>query len=186
MKIYTKQGDGGETGLLGGGRVAKSEPRIHAIGALDELNAALGMVLATPELVDELRSTLLRVQNGLFEVGAALASPDPEANRETFPGETAWLEQIIDATEALLPPLDRFILPGGQSAGAGIHWARTLCRRAEREVVGAVGREPGRANLLAYLNRLSDALFVLARRANQLDGAAETPWLRLGGSGTGR
>lgn len=186
MKIYTKQGDGGQTGLLGGGRVAKSESRIHAIGSLDELNAALGMVLAMEGVVDELRSTLLRVQNGLFEAGAALASPDPEANREVFPGETNWLEQVIDATESLLPPLDRFILPGGRGAGAGIHWARTLCRRAERDIVGAVGHEPGRANLLAYLNRLSDALFVLARRANQLAGAAETPWLRLGQPGTGR
>ncbi len=176
MRIYTKKGDGGETGLLGGSRTSKSDPRIHALGSLDELNASLGFILASAQVPLELREVLGRIQNVLFDTGAALASTDPSAKAEIFPPETAWLESVIDGVEAKLPPLDRFILPGGSPSGAALHWARTVCRRAEREVVATAQAQEERAPLLAYINRLSDALFVLARRANQIDGVAEIAW----------
>lgn len=177
MRIYTKQGDGGETGLLGGARARKSDPRIRALGALDEFNAALGLTVASSTWTEALRGLLSRAQHTLFEAGAAVAAIAPSRDPLDFAQETTWLEQWIDANDARLAPLDRFILPGGASQGAWLHWARTLCRRAEREVEEVVGGVEGHASLLAYLNRLSDALFVAARLANLESGRAEEPWV---------
>lgn len=175
-RIYTKAGDAGRTGYLGKGRLAKDHPRICALGTLDELNAALGIVLAGPDLSPSLASLLQRIQNVLFDAGASVASADPHRGEPLLDGETEWLEQLIDRTELELDPLDRFILPGGSRSGAVLHWARTVSRRAERDLVHAFGRDPKRTYLLRYLNRLSDALFVLARWANRLDRVSETPW----------
>jgi cob(I)alamin adenosyltransferase len=175
-RIYTKAGDAGRTGYLGKGRLSKDHPRIRALGALDELNAALGIALADPDVPASLVEPIRRIQNVLFDAGASVASADPRSGEPLLESETSWLEQLIDRTELELEPLTRFILPGGSRAGAMLHWARTVSRRAEREVVHAFGRDPERAYLLRYLNRLSDALFVLARWANRLDRVAETPW----------
>jgi cob(I)alamin adenosyltransferase len=175
-RIYTKAGDAGRTGYLGKGRLAKDHPRIAALGSLDELNAAIGMVLADRDLLSSVASRLRRIQNTLFDAGASVASADPERGKLLLDAETGWLEELIDRIELELDPLERFILPGGSRAGAGLHWARTVSRRAERDLVHAFGRDVKRTYLLRYLNRLSDALFVLARQANRLDGVAETPW----------
>jgi cob(I)alamin adenosyltransferase len=181
-KIYTKTGDTGLTGLLGRGRVTKDDPRIEAYGTIDELNAVLGMVRASP-LAAEDDARLARVQEELFVVGSALADPDPNGpfHAAIGPGPAARLEAEIDALEADLTPLTRFILPGGAPAAAGLHLARTVCRRAERRVV-ALGRQPGEhvpGDLIIYLNRLSDYLFVLARAVNRRAGVADIPWRGL-------
>ncbi len=179
MKIYTKTGDAGETGLFGGPRVLKDAPRIEAYGTLDELNAVLGVVRASglPAAFD---ASVARVQHQLFDLGAELASPDPEKLRVSGIGEQeiVALEQEIDAWEATLPPLRQFILPGGALAGAQVHVARTVCRRAERRLVTLVAVEGEHIDPLAvkYVNRLSDWLFVLARAVNQATGNGDTPW----------
>jgi cob(I)alamin adenosyltransferase len=175
-RIYTRTGDAGRTGYLGKGRLAKDHPRICALGSLDELNAALGLALANPNLPAELPRPLRRIQNVLFDAGASVASADPHVGEALLDRETEWLEGLIDRTEEELPPLDRFILPGGGGSGATLHWARTVSRRAERDLVRAFASDPKRGYLLRYLNRLSDTLFVLARWANRLDGVIETPW----------
>ncbi len=179
MKIYTKTGDNGMTGLLGAGRMAKDEPRIEAYGTVDELNAAVGIVrAANPGL--EADRMLERVQIDLFSVGAALADPNPDGKfqRAVTPDHSARLEFWIDELEAELPKLEQFILPGGVPAAAALHLARTVCRRAERQVV-RLARQPGESiptPLLIYLNRLSDFLFVLARAVNYRAGSVDTPW----------
>src|SRR5690606_39904546 len=134
------------------------------------------MVLADPDLSSSIASPLRRIQNTLFDAGASVASADAERGKLLLDAETGWLEGLIDRTELELEPLDRFILPGGSRSGAALHWARTVSRRAERDLVHAFGRDEKRTYLLRYVNRLSDALFVLARHANRLDGVAETPW----------
>ena len=179
MKIYTKTGDDGSTGLLGPGRVAKCSLRIDAYGTVDELNAAIGVARAAGLDADS-DSRLARVQDDLFAVGAALADPSP-----TGPFHTALkanraerLEGEIDELEITLPPLTQFVLPGGTAGAANIHLARTICRRAERGVV-ALGQSPEEsvpAELVVYLNRLSDFLFVLARAANSRAGVGDIPW----------
>jgi cob(I)alamin adenosyltransferase len=178
MKIYTKTGDRGETGLYGGGRVRKDAPRIEAYGTVDELNAVLGMARAEP-LPAEIDGLLARVQNELFDVGAELATLDPAARGPQI-GEPqiAGLEQEIDRFEAHLPPLKQFILPGGTRAAAALHLARTVCRRAERRVLtaAAIDEAPISAQIVVYLNRLSDLLFVLARAANQAAGQPDVAW----------
>lgn len=181
-KIYTKAGDGGDTGYLGPGRIRKDSPRVQALGALDEANSALGTVLASDALPETLRGTLLRIQDDLFEAGAAVASASADFGASVLTAETEWLEGEIDRLEATLPPLDRFILPGGSATGAQLHWARTVCRRAEREVVAAFAEEPGRSALLGFVNRLSDALFVIARASNQALARPETTWISRGKS----
>jgi cob(I)alamin adenosyltransferase len=179
MKIYTKTGDAGQTGLFAGARVAKDDPRIEAVGAVDELNAALG-VARTAELPAKLDAVLATLQNELFDVGAELATPEPEkANiSRTTAEQIARLEAMIDQHEAELEPLTQFILPGGTSAAAQLHLARTVCRRAERRVLtlAATSQQPVSSQLLAYLNRLGDLLFVLARSANHAAGQAEIKW----------
>lgn len=179
MKIYTKTGDGGETGLFAGPRVPKDHPRIAAYGEVDELNTVLGLVRAEspPAEIDEL---LGRIQNELFSVGAELATPNPAAHGTNLIGDSQIeaLEQAIDRFEERLEPLRQFILPGGTKTAAALHLARAVCRRAERHVV-ALAREPQTPvslTVLRYLNRLSDFLFVIARAANSASGRPDVPW----------
>ncbi len=181
MKIYTKTGDGGETGLFGGPRVKKNDPRVSAYGEVDELNAVLGLARAGVE-DPELEAHLARIQDELFCVGAELATPQGARARSAIPPVeprwTAALEAAIDAWEAELPPLRQFVLPGGTRTAATLHLARCTCRRAERQVVGLAAATPGEVSpaVLAYLNRLSDFLFLAARVANHRAGRAEVPW----------
>jgi len=179
VKIYTRTGDAGETGLFDGRRVPKSDLRVEAYGEVDELNATIGLALAE-ELDGDLAAMLQAVQRDLFALGGRLADPAgkiaPRVEKVAVrDADVARLEGWIDALEAELAPLRRFILPGGGRAAALLHLARTVCRRAERRVVqlGPGALEP---QLLAYVNRLSDFLFVLARVANRRAGVAETEW----------
>jgi cob(I)alamin adenosyltransferase len=180
VKIYTRGGDGGDTGLLGKGRVRKDVRRIEACGAVDELNASLGFCLAAIRDAD-LCHLLQEVQRRLFTVGALLGDvrkrpgPLPEKMR-LAPEDVAALETAIDRSETELSPLESFLLPGGAEAAARLQLARTVCRRAERRVVSLTEREEIEPAVLAYLNRLSDLLFVLARVANRRAGAPEIPW----------
>ncbi len=177
MKIYTRTGDQGETGLFGGPRVRKDVPRIEAYGTIDELNAVLGLARAAapPPEVD---AVLLRVQHELFVLGAELATPAPghAAVPAIAQANVAALEAEIDRFEAVLPPLKEFILPAGSPAAAHLHLARTVCRRAERRAVSLAVAEPVSPVVLQYLNRLSDLLFVLARAANHAVGQPDVPW----------
>ncbi len=180
MKIYTRGGDAGGTALFGGTRVSKSDPRVAAYGEVDELNACLGVVRAQGELAGDLAALLEHVQKDLFAIGARLADPAEKiAERVTKVAVTdadiQRLEDWIDRFEAELPPLRRFILPGGNGAGALLHLSRTVCRRAERSIV-ALGADSVEAHLLAYVNRLSDLLFVLARVVNHRSGQPEVEW----------
>jgi cob(I)alamin adenosyltransferase len=182
MRIYTRTGDAGDTGLFGGRRVPKDAPRVEAYGTVDELNASIGVARACPG--DETTGDLLAViQNDLFVLGADLATPLEAGERvgarevpRVRADHVARLEQEIDRLEEELPPLDRFILPGGSERGALLHLARTVCRRAERHVVALARAEPVSPETVRYLNRLSDLLFVLARRVNQQAGIPELPW----------
>lgn len=179
MKIYTKTGDQGETGLIGGVRVSKDHARIQAYGALDELNAGLGFALSHPAGVPEpLRGQLSRVQSELFHLGAELATPQGQAPRATMVDAAAIqdLEKEIDRMEQDLTPLRSFILPGGHPSAAALHLARTVCRRAEREAVSLSHAESLRPQVVQYLNRLGDYLFVAARWVNHKHQTAETPW----------
>jgi cob(I)alamin adenosyltransferase len=177
MKIYTKTGDAGETGLYGGSRVRKDHPRIEAYGAVDELNSVLGLARAE-SLPSEVDALLARLQNGLFDVGAELATIEPEKHGVALVAaeQIAALEQAIDRHELTLAPLKQFILPGGTRAAACLHLARTVCRRAERRTLTLASSHDVRRELLVYLNRLSDLLFVLARVANASAGQADVPW----------
>jgi cob(I)alamin adenosyltransferase len=178
VKIYTRTGDDGTTGLFGPGRVIKSSPRVEAYGSVDELNAALGAALA----VDRerwLAAELQAIQSQLFNVGAELATTAPElrARLETVgDAEIATLERWIDRLEADLEPLTGFILPGGSPLAAELHRCRTVCRRAERRLVALHASEPLEPRLVRYLNRLGDLLFVMARWCNRRAGVAEIRW----------
>jgi cob(I)alamin adenosyltransferase len=179
VKIYTRTGDSGDTALFDGTRVQKSDPRVGAYGDLDELNAWLGFVaahLSDDDVIPKLR----QIQRDLFAIGARLADPSHRiAGRVTkaviSADDIARLEAWIDALDAELPALRRFILAGGSSAGASLHVARTVCRRAERSMV-ALGDEAFEAELLQYLNRLSDLLFTMARAVNRRAGVPEVEW----------
>ena len=178
MKIYTRTGDRGDTGLLGGIRLSKSALRVDAYGEIDELNASLGVARLRAS-TSEARSMLEEIQRDLFSVGALLADPnkagrDPKVSLD--PSSVQKLESHIDLIEASLPPLRRFILPGGSAGGALLHLARAICRRAERRVVALGEREEISPAVVPYLNRLSDLLFVLARYENEKQGAPELPW----------
>jgi cob(I)alamin adenosyltransferase len=179
VKIYTKGGDNGETSLFGGTRVSKADVRVDAYGEVDELNACLGAARAALEDMD-LEQAIVLIQQELFAVGARLADPAAHiAGRVTKAAVTAEaiqrLEQTIDRLEQELPPLRRFILPGGGTAGALLHLARTVCRRAERRVI-ALGSDAVDAIVIVYLNRLSDLLFMMARAANRRSGIIEIEW----------
>ncbi|MEX0678058.1 MAG: cob(I)yrinic acid a,c-diamide adenosyltransferase [Pirellulales bacterium] len=179
MKIYTKTGDKGETGLFGGPRVSKDAPRIEAYGTVDELNSVLGVVRAQlpPGEVDAL---LAQIQNDLFALGAQLATPDPPTHQTALVGspQIAALERALDRFEERLEPLREFVLPGGTPAAAALQLARTVCRRAERRVVTLAreSRQPISGDTIVYLNRLSDLLFVLARTVNRQAGRPDVPW----------
>lgn len=179
MKIYTKTGDGGETSLFDKTRLSKADARVEAYGEVDELNACLGAARAT-RLDADLTGVIEQIQCELFAVGARLADPSAKiaarVEKATVgDAEVTQLELMIDRLEEQLPPLRRFILPGGSTAGALLHLARTVCRRAERRVV-SLG--PGAVDpvIIVYLNRLSDLLFVMARVANQRAGTTEVEW----------
>lgn len=179
MKIYTKTGDDGETGLLGGVRVSKSDLAIEVCGNLDETNSLLGIAVVHCS-IDSIRSSLLQIQNDLFDLGSRVAACQSNSSRvASFSNQRSQqLEHWIDETEAKLTPLQQFILPGGAILGATLHHARTVCRRAERSLVALRKTEMTRdlSVELIYLNRLSDLLFVLARYANQTCEVQETAW----------
>lgn len=186
MKIYTRSGDKGDTSLFGGRRVPKSDLRVEAYGCVDELNATIGLARALCDdspLDDQLEKQLARVQNRLFNVGADLSTPHLDAGERTQAHiqrvEASWvgeLEDAIDAADRHLEPLSNFILPGGAPGAAALHVARTVCRRAERRVVALSEREEINPVVVVYLNRLSDLLFVLARRANREAGVPDITW----------
>lgn len=178
MKIYTKTGDDGTTGLFGGGRVRKASSRVSAYGTVDELNATIGLARASG-LASEVDTLLAEVQSDLFVVGAELACvpgrEDKLKMRLVDGTDAARLEAAIDRSESALPPLTSFILPGGSPQAAALHLARTVCRRAEREAL-AMDDDSPRADLVVYLNRLSDLLFSLARGENVRAGVPDVPW----------
>lgn len=180
MKIYTRTGDNGETGLFGGARVKKNHLRVEVYGTIDELNSLIGVARAA-HLPAELDLPLAQMQTELFVIGSELACDPDKIGKLPLELVTSSasevLERLIDETEAHLPELQNFILPAGSPAGAALHHARTVARRAERRLLDLDSVRP---EVLIYLNRLSDCLFVLARRANQLDNAAETPWMPRG------
>lgn len=179
MKIYTKTGDRGETGLFGGARVSKASLRVEAYGEVDELNSALGWVRI--EVSDpELDGLLNQIQNDLFEVGAELGSTAERKQKSVLPlveePQVEVLERAIDEYEKGPPPLESFVLPGGSEAAARFHLARCTCRRTERSIVALSSQEEVRGEVLRYVNRLSDLLFTLARHANHAAGVADIPW----------
>jgi cob(I)alamin adenosyltransferase len=180
-RIYTKTGDDGQTGLFGGGRVDKDDPRVDAYGEVDELNACLGMARAV-EMMPRVDEVLVPIQRDLFSIGALLSTPDRDKMREQLSKarvddeRIAELEHAIDACEHELEPLRAFILPGGTPKAAALHVARTVCRRAERRVVSLRKSVDVPEVVIIYLNRLSDLLFVLARVANRRAGAGEVTW----------
>ncbi|MCA6078032.1 cob(I)yrinic acid a,c-diamide adenosyltransferase [Fulvivirga sedimenti] len=182
MKIYTKTGDTGTTGLFGGKRVQKSDVRIEAYGTVDELNSHLGLLRDLS--VNKSREDLIvRIQNNLFVIGSMLAA-EPGNEKVKVPAisaaDVAELEQAIDSLEENLPPMKNFILPGGHQDVSFCHIARCVCRRAERRVVHLFHEEPGDEIIVHYLNRLSDYLFVLSREMSRSLGAKETPWISRG------
>ncbi len=179
FRIYTRTGDKGDTGLFGGGRVRKDDPRVEAYGEIDELNACLGAaesVIPDPQIKGWIR----RIQDELFVLGSELATPDPEAvKKQIVPVDAeqiAVMEQIIDAADEELEPLRSFILPGGHPGAAQLHLARTVCRRAERRVISFAREAPVREQAITYLNRLSDLLFTLARLVNHRAKVEEPKW----------
>ena len=179
MKIYTKTGDAGQTSLFDNTRVSKADPRVDAYGEVDELNAVLGVALAAG-IGDDLGEELRSVQRELFAVGARLADPSwriaERVNKAAITNaEVERLEQAIDRLETRVTPLRRFILPGGTHPGALLHLARTVCRRAERRVVG-LGANAVEPLVVVYLNRLSDLLFVMARAENRRAGVPDVEW----------
>ena len=183
MKIYTKAGDDGSTGLIGGQRVRKSDARIDCVGAVDEVNASLGWCATVATGPMAMQASQLRViQNDLFAIGSHLALADGATTGGSLPpleeSIVSRLEMEIDAAERALQPLRNFILPGGTELAARLHLARTVCRRAERRVVSFALDRPVPAVILTYLNRLSDWLFVQARLANHTAGVADVPWTK--------
>jgi cob(I)alamin adenosyltransferase len=181
MKIYTKTGDTGETGLFGGGRVRKDHPRVEAYGDVDELNAVLGLVRAS-EVLPRIDEIIARVQRDLFSIGALLATPNREKMAEHLEkarvddARISELERAIDDCDRELEPLRSFILPGGTVKAAQLHVARTVCRRAERRIVSLGDEMEIPPLVIRYLNRLSDLLFTLARVANRMAGVGEVTW----------
>jgi cob(I)alamin adenosyltransferase len=178
-RIYTKTGDAGMTGLGGGRRVAKDDPRVHAYGTVDELNSCIGLAIAHG-VTERLESELRRIQNELFDLGADLCWPDDDERRGRIPTvqahHVARLEGLIDELNVVVGPLTNFLLPGGSVGAAQLHVARTVCRRAEREAITLSHEAPVGELVLPYLNRLSDALFVMARYENHERGVPEPLW----------
>lgn len=186
MKIYTRSGDQGQTSLFGGQRVSKANLRVEAYGTVDELNAHIGYAGALIEDSD-VEALLARVQGRLFDIGADLATPQSSDTEKPSTHvqrvREAWSDEVeaaIDRIQSELAPLNTFILPGGVPAGAALHVARTVCRRAERRVVALGEEEDVNPALVVYLNRLADLLFVLARLVNQRAGIEDAPWKSAG------
>lgn len=180
VKIYTRTGDDGTTGLYGGSRVLKTAPRVEAYGTIDEASATIGMARAA-EVPSDIDSVLAQVQDDLFTMGAELACAPGKADkllkmRLIEQADADRLEAAIDAAEEGLPKLRSFILPGGTPGAAALHLARCVARRAERCVLSLEGDDAPRREIVVYLNRLSDLLFVLARKANHAAGVADLPW----------
>lgn len=186
MKIYTRQGDAGTTSLVGGQRISKSDPRLEAYGTLDELNAFLGLTVCAVQKISVQHSTLSRlettlatIQNDLFTIGSHLACVD-DKQRQTLPalplGTIHLLEQEIDTMTAHIPALKQFILPGGTEASTLFHVSRTVCRRAERATVTLQSNSKVEPEIIQYINRLSDYLFVAARYAQHTLGHPDVPW----------
>jgi cob(I)alamin adenosyltransferase len=181
MRIYTRTGDDGDTGLFGGGRVPKDHPRVAAYGDVDELSAVLGVVRATPP-AGFYDGELEAIQRDLFSIGGQLAAPDPApvakalAKADLPPGRVSEFEQLIDQADQELPLLRAFILPAGTPKAAALHQARTVCRRAERSLVQLAHQSQVPPVFITYLNRLSDLLFTLARLANHRAGAGDVTW----------
>jgi cob(I)alamin adenosyltransferase len=180
--LYTRGGDAGKTSLFGGRRVPKDHPRVIAYGTIDELNSVLGLAIAFIRQ-RKLIATLHGIQNELFNIGAELASDKPvkrgRSKTETFqlgPESTAHLEQLVDEYDAKMPPLKTFVLPSGSVAASAMHHARTVCRRAERSVVTLARKEKINPEIVAYLNRLNDLLFALARYLNKVARRREITW----------
>jgi cob(I)alamin adenosyltransferase len=189
LKVYTRRGDSGETDLFGGERVPKDHRRVEAYGAVDELNAVVG-VAAAQSPHEDLRELARRVQSALFDLGAHLATPDAARRAKAGVADpedetVSELERSIDALEEELEPLKRFVLPAGTPAAAAFHVARAVCRRAERRVVELHRGDPLVPAALRYVNRLSDLLFVLARVENRRAGVAEVEWRGRRGSEIG-
>ena len=178
MKIYTKTGDEGQTGLLGGNRISKDSARIHAIGEIDELNAYVGVCLLHTD--HEESAKLIRIQNHLFEIGSELACP-AGGKFDITSVTTAEIEELeveIDDMTKELPELKHFILPGGSPVAAHLHYLRALCRRAERSLLGLHSANPVRSELIIYVNRLSDWIFCFSRFSNHGTGIAEQKWTK--------
>lgn len=179
MAIYTRKGDKGETSLRKGQKIFKSHLRVCSYGNIDELNSALGVVLAKSKN-KEIKDEVFKIQNDLFEIGASLASPsDRSKNLSNYLGKRiVKMEKSIDSLTEKIPTLSNFILPGGGESGAFLHLARTICRRVERKIVKLSKKEKIEVEIIAYLNRLSDHLFTLARFANVLERQKETIWIK--------
>ena len=176
MKIYTKTGDAGTTGLQGGVRVSKSNLRIRAYGNVDEINASVGLILSN-KIDDDIREILIKIQNDLFVTGADLSNPDLSNKKNRVTSEMVEnLEKKIDTLENDLPPISNFILPGGHVIASEIHITRTITRRAETEVIALDQNEKINEECKKYLNRLSDLLFVLARTVNKRNGIEDIIW----------
>jgi len=181
MKIYTRTGDAGDTGLFGGGRVPKDHPRVAAYGDVDELNSAIGVARATAP-AQAFEPLLESIQRDLFALGGQLATPDPTRvakaleKAQLSDERIAELERLMDAADEELTPLRAFVLPAGTPKACALHLARTVCRRAERSVVALARENEVPPVFLVYLNRLSDLLFTLARLANHRDGAGDVTW----------
>lgn len=184
MKLYTRTGDDGTTGLFGGGRVGKDHPRIEAYGTVDELNACLGLsAAACGELAPgpRIREMLIAIQSRLFDIGADLATPEGSAFRARLPEladrQIVEIEAWIDEMDGQVPPIRNFILPGGTELASRLHLARTVCRRAERLVVALGHTEPVGEKVVRFTNRVSDLLFAMARVANHAAGLEDIPWV---------
>ena len=186
-KLYTKSGDDGTTGLFSGARVSKNHPRIEAYGTVDEFNAVLGLCISATKSGDktEVIGTILRqVQSRMFDIGADLATPEGASNEARIvrigDSHVAEIEGWIDQIDGQNEPLRNFVMPGGSERAARLHLARTMCRRAERLIVGLAHTEPVGEPLLQYINRVSDLLFAMARLSNKLSGIQDTPWIPHG------
>ena len=180
MKIYTKTGDSGQTGLFGGARVSKASERVSTYGQIDELNSVVGLARAHG-IESRKNAWLARIQSELFDLGAELSTVQEKqsmvAQHHLGEEDIAKLEAAIDELETELTPLKAFVLPGGTTTASALHLARTVCRRAERSLVALAASEPVRPEVIRYVNRLSDLLFVMARSANRDEGLADVPWL---------
>jgi cob(I)alamin adenosyltransferase len=189
MKLYTRSGDDGTTGLFGGGRVGKDHPRIEAYGTVDELNACLGLAAAAcgeREAEQRFREILTAIQSRLFDIGADLATPQESPYRDRLPEvgqrHVEEMERWIDEVDGKIPPIRNFVLPGGTELASRLHLARTICRRAERLIVAFGHAEPVGEDVIKFLNRASDLLFAMARGANHAAGVADVPWVSEGGA----